>query len=78
MTSGSGDHVCKRGHRVRASIYVWVLSLRTSVGVPHIDTLDRHFLFPEFITSVDTFVTNVGGDQWIESPNRGATTIRIA
>jgi len=39
-TSSFGDYVCKRERRIRASTYMWVLSLRASVGVPLTDTLD--------------------------------------
>jgi len=39
-TSNFGDHACKRGYRVRASIYVRVPLLRALVGIPLIDTLD--------------------------------------
>ena len=39
-TSSFGDYVCKRERRIRASTYMWVLSLRASVGVPHANTLD--------------------------------------
>ena len=32
-----------QGHRVRASTYVWILSLWALVGVPLTDTLDNNF-----------------------------------
>ena len=51
-TSSLGDHACKRGCRVRASIYVRPLSLWALVGVPLIDTLDKNGPLDSIASSV--------------------------